>query len=77
MATREREDDGGDPAENGKLKRKRYEKELRSLQAELCKLQDWVKHEGLRVIVVFEGRGTIQVGDAPATTHAHPDPRKP
>src|SRR4029453_3009633 len=31
-------------------------KELRKLQAELCRLQDWVKHEGLRVIVVFEGR---------------------
>jgi polyphosphate kinase len=39
-----------------KLKRKAYEKELRRLQGELCHLQDWVKHKGLRVIVVFEGR---------------------
>jgi len=39
-----------------KLKNKKYEKELRKLQAELCKLQEWVKHKGLRVIVVFEGR---------------------
>jgi polyphosphate kinase 2 len=39
-----------------KLKRKRYEKELRRLQAELCHLQGWVKHKGLRVIVIFEGR---------------------
>src|SRR5512134_484646 len=39
-----------------KLKRKKYDKELRRLQAELCKLQDWVKFKGLRVIVVFEGR---------------------
>jgi polyphosphate kinase 2 len=39
-----------------KLKRKEYEKELVRLQAELCKLQDWVKHKGLRIIVVFEGR---------------------
>jgi polyphosphate kinase 2 len=39
-----------------KLKRKDYEKRLRGLQAELCILQDWVKHKGLRVIVVFEGR---------------------
>jgi polyphosphate kinase 2 len=38
------------------LKRKKYEKELRKLQAELCKLQEWVKHKGLRVIIVFEGR---------------------
>ena len=43
--------------DNGsKLKRKEYEKELRKLQAELCHLQDWVKHKGLRIIVVFEGR---------------------
>ena len=39
-----------------KLKRKQYEKELRRLQAELCRLQDWVKLKGLRIIVVFEGR---------------------
>ncbi len=36
--------------------RKEYEKELRKLQVELCRLQDWVKHQGLRVIVIFEGR---------------------
>jgi polyphosphate kinase len=35
---------------------KQYLAELRKLQVELCKLQDWVKHKGLRVIVVFEGR---------------------
>jgi len=39
-----------------KLKTKKYEKKLRQLQGELCKLQDWVKHKGLRVIIVFEGR---------------------
>jgi len=38
------------------LKRKEYEKELRKLQAELCILQDWVKHKGLRIVVIFEGR---------------------
>ena len=38
------------------MKRKRYEKELRRLQVELCALQDWVKHNGLRVVIVFEGR---------------------
>src|SRR5215472_115511 len=42
--------------EKPKLKRKQYEKELRRLQAELCHLQDWVKHKGLRIIIVFEGR---------------------
>jgi polyphosphate kinase 2 len=39
-----------------KLKRKQYENLLRKLQAELCHLQEWVKHKGLRVIVIFEGR---------------------
>lgn len=39
-----------------KLNRKKYEKKLRQLQAELCKLQEWVKHKGLRVIILFEGR---------------------
>jgi polyphosphate kinase len=47
---------------NTRLKRKAYEKELRRLQAELCKLQDWVKHAGLRVIVVFEGRDAAGKG---------------
>ncbi len=44
------------------LKRKKYEKELRKLQAELCRLQDWVVREGLRVIVVFEGRDAAGKG---------------
>ena len=47
--------DGGG-ANGGSLKRKEYEKELRKLQARLCDLQEWVKHKGLRVIVLFEGR---------------------
>ena len=43
-------------------KRKEYEKELRRLQGELCKLQDWVKYKGLRVIVIFEGRDAAGKG---------------
>jgi len=31
-----------------KIKRKQYEADLRRLQAELCKLQEWLKHKGLR-----------------------------
>jgi polyphosphate kinase len=44
------------------MKRKEYEVELRALQAELCKLQDWVKYKGLRIIVVFEGRDAAGKG---------------
>jgi polyphosphate kinase 2 len=39
-----------------KLTGKKYQKELRRLQVELCKLQEWVKYKGLKVVVVFEGR---------------------
>jgi polyphosphate kinase 2 len=45
-----------------KMKRKKYEKELRKLQTELCLLQEWVKHAGLRVIIVFEGRDAAGKG---------------
>jgi polyphosphate kinase len=45
-----------------KLNRKQYEKEIRKLQGELCKLQDWVKYKGLRVIVIFEGRDAAGKG---------------
>jgi len=39
-----------------KLTGKQYQKELHKLQTELCHLQAWVKHKGLRVVLVFEGR---------------------
>src|SRR5678815_768000 len=45
-----------DTTEKKKLKTKKYVKELRKLQADLCRLQDWVKHKGLRVMILFEGR---------------------
>ncbi len=48
--------------ETKRMKRKEYEAELRGLQAELCKLQDWVKYKGLRVIVIFEGRDAAGKG---------------
>ena len=50
--------DGG----HKKMKRKVYEKELHKLQVELCRLQDWVKEKGLRVIILFEGRDAAGKG---------------
>jgi polyphosphate kinase 2 len=44
------------------MERKEYEKALRSLQIELCALQDWVTEKGLRVVVVFEGRDAAGKG---------------
>ena len=43
-------------APDGKLKRKVYDKELEKLHVELVRLQEWVKHKGLKVCIVFEGR---------------------
>jgi polyphosphate kinase len=44
------------------MKRKVYEKELGKLQVELCHLQEWVKANKLRVIVLFEGRDAAGKG---------------
>ncbi|MCU0726920.1 MAG: polyphosphate kinase 2 [Planctomycetes bacterium] len=51
-----------DREEGERLPAKRYEKELRELQLRLCHLQEWVRHEGLRVIIVFEGRDAAGKG---------------
>ncbi len=45
-----------------KLKNNFYEKELNKLQTELVKLQEWIKHEGLKVVVIFEGRDAAGKG---------------
>jgi polyphosphate kinase 2 len=51
----DKDGNGGGKA-NGRLKRKKYDKALARLHVELVKLQEWVKHKGLKVCVVFEGR---------------------
>src|SRR6516165_2974349 len=48
--------------DNGRMKRKAYEKELRKLQVELCHLQSWVKDKGVRAIILFEGRDAAGKG---------------
>jgi len=45
-----------------RLKRKAYEEELRKLQVELVKLQYWIKEQGLKVVVIFEGRDAAGKG---------------
>jgi polyphosphate kinase 2 len=47
---------------DGRLKKKYYEAELDRLQEELVKLQHWVQRKGLRVLVIFEGRGSAGKG---------------
>ena len=48
--------------ERPKLKRKVYERELARLQEELVRLQRWIKHRGLKVVVIFEGRDAAGKG---------------
>jgi polyphosphate kinase len=62
----------GDPEEEGypghngkeKLSLAFYETELAKLQQELVKLQEWIKHKGLRVVLIFEGRDAAGKGGA-------------
>ena len=59
----------------GKMKRKLYEKELHKLEVELCRLQDWVKFKGLRVIIIFEGRDAAGKGGTIKALTARVSPR--
>jgi len=44
------------PEKPEKLSNKDYERELAKLHVELVKLQEWVRHQGLKICIVFEGR---------------------
>lgn len=54
--------EGGDRDPGQKMKGKTYDKELARLYLELVKLQEWVRHAGLKVVVVFEGRDAAGKG---------------
>ena len=56
--------DSSDPQapQRRKLKNKEYERELAHLQEELTRLQRWIRHEGLKVVVIFEGRDAAGKG---------------
>jgi polyphosphate kinase 2 len=58
-----------------RLDRKTYEKELARLDLELNRLQEWVRHAGLRVVVVFEGRDAAGKGGTIKTISASLNPR--
>ncbi len=52
------------PEKKEKIKRKHYEKELAKLHIELVRLQEWIKHKKLRVVILFEGRDASGKGGA-------------
>ncbi|MBN2558968.1 MAG: polyphosphate kinase 2 [Clostridia bacterium] len=64
-----------DGREVWKIKNKHYEEELAKLQYELVKLQEWVKKEGLKVVVIFEGRDAAGKGGVIKRITAHLNPR--
>ena len=56
---------GKDKSKNngkGKLTPERYEEEMQKLQVELVKLQEWVKNEKKKIVVIFEGRDAAGKG---------------
>jgi polyphosphate kinase len=60
---------------SSKMRRKEFEKELAKLQVELTRLQTWVRANGARVIVIFEGRDTAGKGGVISRITARTSPR--
>ena len=50
------------PRKGTVLSKKDYETELRRLQVELLRLEEWVRNRGMRVVAIFEGRDTAGKG---------------
>jgi polyphosphate kinase len=59
----------------GRLERKFYESELARLDVELNRLQEWIKHAGLKIVVLFEGRDAAGKGGTIKTISASLNPR--
>lgn len=55
-------EESGRDEQKQKIPNKLYLKELEKLQLELVKLQEWIKKEGLKVVVIFEGRDAAGKG---------------
>ncbi len=53
-----------DKSATKRIKNKVYEARLAELQIELVKLQEWIRHEGLKVVAIFEGRDAAGKGGA-------------
>jgi polyphosphate kinase 2 len=62
-------------AKKSDITTKEYEKELFKLQLELVKLQEWVKHKGLKVVIIFEGRDAAGKGGVVKRITQHLSPR--
>ncbi len=62
MSHKDKQNSHQKPAEDKRLEKRFYFKELEKLQEELVKMHEWVKEKGLKVVVVFEGRDAAGKG---------------
>ena len=60
---------------SGRLKKQYYEAELAQMQEELVKLQYWVVEEGMKVLIIFEGRGSAGKGGVIKRINERTSPR--
>ncbi len=63
------------PGDKPRIKKKFYEEEIAKLNVELVKLHEWVKAQGLRVVIIFEGRDAAGKGGTIKTVVAPLNPR--
>src|SRR3974390_2999100 len=63
------------PVKRERMKAKDYEKELAKLQIELVKMQEWIKAQGIKVVILFEGRDAAGKGGAIKTITMCLNPR--
>src|SRR2546423_14382178 len=69
-------DHGSDHADGtARLPRKLYETELYRLQGELVRMQEWVRAEGTRIVIVFEGRDAAGKGSTIKRVTEYLNPR--
>jgi len=70
-----KDSNGGERDPIARLPKRQYERELSRLQAELAKVQEWVRAEGLRLVVVFEGRDAAGKGSTIKRVTQYLNPR--
>jgi len=64
-----------DASATPRMNKKLYEGELRSLQADLVTMQEWVRESGARIVVIFEGRDAAGKGSAIKRVTEYLNPR--
>ncbi len=69
------QDDHPNKGKKRQISNKEYERELFAMQLELVKLQEWIKHKGLKMVIIFEGRDAAGKGGVIKRITQHLNPR--